>query len=188
MDGRLFIFSAPSGSGKTTLVRWLMETHPELGLSFSVSCTTRAPRGTERDGVDYYFLTEEAFREKIRQGAFVEYEEVYKGRLYGTLHSEVEAQLERGINVVFDVDVVGGCNIKRQYGPRAVSIFVKPPSINELRRRLVARGTDSAEMIENRLAKAETELSYAKEFDHVVVNDDLHQAQEEVLQIVRSAL
>ncbi len=188
MDGHLFIFSAPSGSGKTTLVRWLMDHHPELHLSFSVSCTTRQPRGNEKDGVDYYFLTEEAFRQKISEGAFVEYEEVYAGRLYGTLHTEVESQLARGNNVVFDVDVVGGCNIKRQYGPRAVSIFIQPPSILELRHRLVARGTDSPETIENRLAKAEKELSYAPQFDHIVVNDDLHTAQEEVLHIVRSAL
>ncbi len=188
MDTRLFIFSAPSGSGKTTLVRWLMDTHPELRLRFSVSCTTRLPRGDEREGVDYYFLSTEAFRAKVEEGAFVEYEEVYAGRLYGTLRSEVDTQLARGNNVVFDVDVVGGCNIKRQYGSRAVSIFIMPPSVDELRRRLVARGTDSQETIENRLAKATKEIAYAPEFDHVVVNDDLGTAEEEVYRIVSGVI
>ncbi len=165
-----------------------MDTHPELRLRFSVSCTTRLPRGDEREGVDYYFLSTEAFRAKVEEGAFVEYEEVYAGRLYGTLRSEVDTQLARGNNVVFDVDVVGGCNIKRQYGSRAVSIFIMPPSVDELRRRLVARGTDSQETIENRLAKATKEIAYAPEFDHVVVNDDLGTAEEEVYRIVSGVI
>lgn len=127
--GKLIIFSAPSGSGKSTIVSWLMEKHPELRLAFSISCTSRQPRGTERDGVEYFFLTPEAFRAKIERDEFLEYEEVYEDRFYGTLKAQVEAQAERGENVVFDVDVKGGCNIKRHYGQRALSIFIQPPSV-----------------------------------------------------------
>ena len=135
--GKLIIFSAPSGSGKSTIVSWLMEKHPELRLAFSISCTSRQPRGTERDGVEYFFLTPEAFRAKIERDEFLEYEEVYEDRFYGTLKAQVEAQAERGENVVFDVDVKGGCNIKRHYGQRALSIFIQPPSVEVVLERLV---------------------------------------------------
>ena len=148
--GKLIIFSAPSGSGKSTIVSWLMEKHPELRLAFSISCTSRQPRGTERDGVEYFFLTPEAFRAKIERDEFLEYEEVYEDRFYGTLKAQVEAQAERGENVVFDVDVKGGCNIKRHYGQRALSIFIQPPSVEVLRERLVGRATDTPEAIEPR--------------------------------------
>lgn len=182
--GRLLIFSAPSGSGKSTIVQWLMQEHPELHLAFSVSATTRAPRGTERHGVEYLFLSEEAFRQKINEGAFLEHEEVYPGRFYGTLKEQVEQQCLKGDNVVFDVDVVGGCNIKQFYGDRALSIFVQPPSVDELRRRLVGRATDAPEVIEQRLQKASYELTFAPRFDHVVVNDDLAQAEAETYRLV----
>ncbi len=184
MEGKLLIFSAPSGSGKTTIVNWLMKEHPELNLHFSISCTTRAPRGKEQNGVEYFFISADEFRRKISENAFVEYEEVYTDRFYGTLKSQVETQAARGENVVFDVDVKGGCNIKRLYGDRALSVFIQPPSIDELRRRLVSRATDAPEVIEQRLARAAEELTYAPQFDHVVVNDDLETAKKEVLDIV----
>ena len=183
--GRLIIVSAPSGSGKSTIVQWLMKEHPELRLYFSISCTSRPPRGTEQDGVEYFFLSPEEFKEKIENDEFVEYEEVYEGRFYGTLKSQVERQLEAGQNVVFDVDVKGGVNIKRFYGDEAMSLFIQPPSIEELRRRLEGRGTDTPEAIEQRLAKAEYELTFAPQFDHVVVNDDLQTAEEETLRLVK---
>lgn len=182
--GKLFIFSAPSGSGKSTIVQWLMNEHPELNLHFSISCTTRAPRGTEQNGVEYFFLTPDEFRKKISEDAFVEYEEVYTDKFYGTLKSQVETQTERGENVTFDVDVKGGCNIKKQYGNNALSIFIQPPSIEELRRRLVGRATDAPEVIEQRLAKAEYEMTFAPQFDKVVVNDNLDEAKAEVLKLV----
>lgn len=184
MQGKLLIFSAPSGSGKTTIVRWLMTAHPELRLAFSVSCTSRAPRGTERDGVDYFFLSPESFKAKIAGGEFLEYEEVYPDRFYGTLKSQVDSQTARGENVVFDVDVKGGCHIKGHYGPRAMSVFIQPPSVEELRRRLVGRATDAPDVIEQRLSKAAYELTFAPRFDHVVVNDDLATAEEEVYGLV----
>lgn len=187
-EGRLLVFSAPSGSGKSTIVSWLMREHPELKLAFSVSATTRAPRGTERNGVEYLFLTEEEFRRRIAAGDFLEHEEVYPGRFYGTLKEQVERQTARGENVVFDVDVKGGCNIKRFYGDRALSIFIQPPSIDELRRRLVNRATDAPEVIEQRLSKAAYELTFAPRFDHIVVNDDLQQAEAQTLQLVTSFL
>lgn len=186
--GKLLIFSAPSGSGKSTIVGWLMREHPELRLAFSVSATTRAPRGTERNGVEYLFLSEDEFRQKIAANEFLEYEEVYPGRFYGTLKSQVETQTDRGENVVFDVDVKGGCNIKQHYGDRALSIFVQPPSIDELRRRLVGRATDAPEVIEQRLAKASYELTFADKFDHIVVNDDLATAEAETLRLVEDFL
>jgi guanylate kinase len=186
--GKLLIFSAPSGSGKSTIVGWLMREHPELRLAFSVSATTRAPRGTERNGVEYLFLSEDEFRQKIASNEFLEYEEVYPGRFYGTLKSQVETQTDRGENVVFDVDVKGGCNIKQHYGDRALSIFVQPPSIDELRRRLVGRATDAPEVIEQRLAKASYELTFADKFDHIVVNDDLATAEAETLRLVEDFL
>ena len=160
MQGKLIIFSAPSGAGKSTIVQWLMKEHPELNLAFSISCTTRAPRG-------------------------IEYEEVYTDRFYGTLKTQVETQAAKGQNVIFDVDVKGGCNIKKFYGEKALSFFIQPPSIEELKRRLVGRQTDSAEAIENRIAKAEYELTFADKFDHIIVNDDLRKAQEDTYEIVK---
>ena len=183
MEKKLLIFSAPSGSGKSTIINWLMQ-HPDLHLAFSISCTSRAPRGTEQNGVEYFFLTPEEFRERIANNEFLEYEEVYKNRFYGTLKQQVENQLQKGENVVFDLDVKGGCNIKRFYGDRALSIFIQPPSIDALRQRLVGRATDAPEVIEDRLARASYELTFAPRFDHVVVNDDLERAKEEVYRLV----
>ena len=188
MKGKLIIVSAPSGSGKSTIVNWLMQEHPELNLYFSISCTSRAPRGEERDGVEYFFLTPEAFKEKIKNNEFLEYEEVYENRFYGTLKAQVERQREAGQNVVFDVDVKGGVNIKKHYGEKALSLFIQPPSIAELRRRLEGRGTDTQEAIEQRLAKAEYELTFAPQFDRVVINDDLETAKQETLQIISGFL
>lgn len=186
--GRLIIFSAPSGSGKSTIVQWLMQEHPELKLYFSISCTSRAPRGTEQNGVEYFFISPEEFREKIAHDDFVEYEEVYTDRFYGTLKSQVEKQLLAGQNVVFDVDVKGGVNIKKFYGNEALSLFIQPPSIEELRRRLEGRATDTPEAIRERLAKAEYELTFAPQFDHIIVNDDLETAKQDTLRIVTDFL
>ncbi len=184
----MLIVSAPSGSGKSTIVNWLMKEHPELRLYFSISCTSRAPRGEEKDGVEYFFLTPEAFKEKIANEEFLEYEEVYENRFYGTLKAQVERQREAGQNVVFDVDVKGGVNIKKHYGDEALSLFIQPPSVEELRRRLEHRGTDTPEAIEQRLAKAEYELTFAPQFDHVIVNDDLEKAKQETLRVVSDFL
>lgn len=186
MAGKLVIFSAPSGSGKSTIINYLLQ--QGLNLCFSISATSRAPRGTERDGVEYYFLSPDEFRRRIAAGDFLEYEEVYKDKFYGTLKSEVERILSRGDNVIFDVDVVGGCNIKAAYGDRALSVFIQPPSVEELRRRLVSRGTDAPDVIESRVAKAEYELSFASRFDRVIVNDDLERAEAEVLRTVQDFL
>ncbi len=188
MKNGLLIFSAPSGSGKSTIVNWLMQEHPELKLAFSISCTSRAPRGTEKNGVEYFFLTPEEFKAKIEADEFLEYEEVYQDRFYGTLKSQVENQLNAGESVIFDVDVKGGVNIKKFYGSRAMSIFVQPPSVEELRRRLNGRGTDAPEVIEQRLAKANYEMTFAPQFDHVVVNDDLDKAKQEVYKLVKEFL
>ena len=186
--GRLLIVSAPAGSGKSTIVNWLMQEHPELKLSFSISCTSRAPRGTEQNGVEYFFLTPEEFRAKIENDEFLEYEEVYEDRFYGTLKEQVERQRKAGQNVVFDVDVKGGINIKRHYGDEALSIFIQPPSIEELRRRLVNRATDSPEAIEERLAKAAYEMTFAPQFDRILVNDNLDVAEAEALKLVSEFL
>ena len=167
--GKVIIFSAPSGSGKTTIVRQLLERYPQL--EFSISATSRAPRGEERDGVDYYFFSHDEFMKAVAENRFVEWEEVYQGTCYGTLRSEVERHV-----IVFDVDVIGGINLKRIFGDEACSVFVMPPSIEELRRRLVSRGTDAPEVIDRRVAKAEFELTKAPEFDHVIVNDCLDDA------------
>lgn len=188
LSSRLIIFSAPSGSGKTTIVNWLMQEHPELKLAFSISCTSRQPRGTERDGVEYFFVSPQEFRERIDNDEFLEYEEVYEDRFYGTLKTQVDNQLKAGQNVVFDVDVKGGVNIKRFYGDRALSIFIQPPSIDELRRRLEGRATDAPQVIEDRLNKAAYELTFASQFDKVVVNDDLDKAKTETLQIIQEFL
>ena len=184
--GKLIIFSAPSGSGKSTIINHLLQ--QDLNLAFSISATSRPPRGTERDGVEYFFLTPDEFRERIARGEFLEYEEVYPGRFYGTLKSQVEKQLTAGQNVVFDVDVVGGCNIKKYYGERALSVFIQPPSVEELRRRLVGRGTDAPDVIEDRVAKAEYELGFAPQFDVVVVNDNLEEAQQRAYDVIRNFL
>ena len=186
MAGKLIIFSAPSGSGKSTIINYLLQ--QSLRLRFSISATSRAPRGTEKNGVEYYFLTPEAFKARIAKGDFLEYEEGYTDKFYGTLKSEVERILNEGDNVIFDVDVVGGCNIKRFYGDRALSVFIQPPSIEELRKRLVGRGTDTPEVIESRIAKAEYELSFADKFDTVVINDDLETAKAKALQVIQAFL
>ena len=186
MKNGLLIFSAPSGSGKSTIVNWLMKEHPELKLAFSISCTSRAPRGTEQNGVEYFFLSPEEFKAKIEADEFLEYEEVYQDRFYGTLKQQVETQAARGENVVFDVDVKGGCNIKQYYGDRALSLFIQPPSVEELRRRLVGRATDAPEVIEQRIARAEFELSQAPKFDRIIINDDLEKAVEETYEAIRT--
>ncbi len=184
MSGKVIIFSAPSGSGKSTIIGRLMA-HKELNMAFSISCTSRQPRGAERNGVEYYFVTPDEFRRKIADGEFLEYEEVYKDRYYGTLKSQVERQLEAGENVVLDVDVKGACNIKQFYGDRALALFIQPPSLDELRRRLEGRGTDAPSVIEDRLARAEFELGFAQKFDKVIVNDDLDRAVSEALEAVK---
>lgn len=184
--GKLIIFSAPSGSGKSTIVNYLLQ--QGLDLQFSISCTSRAPRGEEVHGREYYFLKPEEFRQRIANDEFLEYEEVYTDKFYGTLKSEVERISDAGHTVIFDVDVKGGVNIKKYYGDRALSLFIQPPSIEALRSRLVGRGTDTPEAIETRLAKAEYELSFAPQFDRVIVNDDLSTAQAEALQVIRDFL
>ena len=186
--GKMIIVSAPSGSGKSTIVNWLMQEHPELNLYFSVSCTSRAPRGTEQNGVVYFFISPEEFKEKIARGEFLEYEEVYEDRFYGTLKEQVESQRMNGENVVFDVDVKGGCSIKQYYGDEALSLFIQPPSIDELKRRLMNRGTDSLEDIEKRLSKASYELTFAEKFDKILINDDLEIAKTKALEIVSEFL
>ena len=189
MRGKLIIFSAPSGTGKSTIINWLMKEHEELHLAFSISCTSRAPRGAEQNGVEYFFISPEEFRMRIgmriEDDEFLEYEEVYTDRYYGTLKSQVERQLEVGQNVVFDVDVKGGVNIKKHYGSEAMSIFIQPPSIDELRRRLEHRATDAPEVIDQRIARAEFELTFADKFDKIVVNDDLEQAKADALKLVQ---
>jgi guanylate kinase len=184
--GKLIIFSAPSGSGKSTIINYLMTQN--LNLAFSISATSRPPRGTEQHGVEYYFLSAEEFKQRIANDEFLEYEEVYENRFYGTLKAPIEKQLEEGVNVVFDVDVVGGCNIKKYYGDRALSVFIQPPSIEELRKRLVGRATDAPEVIESRIAKAEFELGFAEKFDVVVINDDLEKAQADALKTIQNFL
>ena len=180
--GKLIIFSAPSGSGKTTIVHRLMGLVE--GLEFSVSATSRSPRGVEQNGKDYYFLSGEEFDQKITEDAFVEWEEVYAGTKYGTLRSELERIWAKGHTILFDVDVKGGVRLKDIFGTQALSIFIMPPSIEELRNRLVGRATDSPEKIEQRVAKAGEELTYAERFDLVVVNDNLEEAVEGVRKAV----
>lgn len=182
--GKLIIFSAPSGSGKSTLINYLLT--QDLHLAFSISATSRPPRGTEQNGVEYFFLSPEEFKQRIANDEFLEYEEVYENRFYGTLKTQVEKQLEAGQNVVFDVDVVGGCNIKKYYGERALSVFIQPPSVEELRKRLTGRATDAPEVIESRIAKAEYELGFADKFDTVIINDDLEKAKADVLRVIRA--
>ncbi|MBR5885376.1 MAG: guanylate kinase [Alistipes sp.] len=179
---KVIIFSAPSGSGKTTIVHQLLKKYPQF--EFSISATSRAPRGQEVDGVDYYFLTEEEFLRRIDEDAFVEWEAVYAGTHYGTLKSEVDRIWSKGNVIIFDVDVVGGVNLKRIFGQKACSVFIMPPSIEELERRLVGRGTDAPEVIAKRVAKAASEIERAPEFDHIVVNDILEQAIENTCAII----
>jgi guanylate kinase len=183
--GKAVIFSAPSGAGKTTIVRYLLG-HRELNLAFSISATTRPPRGTEQDGVDYHFLTVEAFKARIDSGALLEWEEVYPGKFYGTLHAELERLWAAGKTVVFDVDVVGGANLRRLLGDSALAVFIQPPSLEVLRQRLERRGTDAPERIEERLAKAEWELEQHVHFDKVLINDDLAAAQIQALEWLRA--
>lgn len=180
--GKVLIFSAPSGSGKTTIVKHLLKHFPEL--EFSISATSRAPRGAEKDGVDYYFMDAAEFMARVEQGEFVEWEEVYQGTCYGTLRAEIDRIWDRGHVVVFDVDVVGALNIKKLFREQALSVFIMPPSVKELRRRLEGRGTDTPEAIERRLAKAEQEIGYAPRFDRIIINDDLETAYEEAVQVV----
>ena len=182
MTGKLLIFSAPSGSGKTTLVRELMKRFPNL--EFSVSATSRAPRGQESHGVDYHFVTAEEFSRWIDEGRFVEWEEVYAGNYYGTLRSEMEKIWDRGSVCMFDVDVIGGIRLKSIFGADAMSFFIMAPTPEELKRRLVARGTDSDENIGRRIAKAEFETAKAAEFDHIIVNDDIERAVAEIASII----
>lgn len=186
MSGKLVIFSAPSGSGKTTVVKHLLTKN--FKLEFSISACNRAPRGTEVHGKDYYFLTTDDFKQKITANEFIEWEEVYADKYYGTLKSEVDRIWNKGYHVLFDVDVVGGINIKKQFGEKAISIFVMPPSIDALRERLTNRSTDSAEEIEKRLAKAEEEMRYALQFDHIILNDELELAKEEAEQLLANFL
>ena len=186
MKGKLIIFSAPSGAGKTTIVRHLLDKN--LNLEFSVSATSRAPRHNETHGKDYYFLTTDEFTKKISNGEFLEWEEVYKGVYYGSLKSEVERIRNKGKNVIFDVDVVGGLDIKRVYGDVALAVFVQPPSVEELRNRLKNRSTETEEKIQMRIAKAEHELSFAGEFDVAITNNDLTQACKEAEEIIRGFL
>ena len=179
---KLIIFSAPSGAGKSTLIRYLLT--QELPIQFSISATSRLPRGEEKHGVEYYFLTPGEFRQRIANNEFLEYEEVYTDKFYGTLKSEVDRILAQGRSVVFDVDCIGGLNIKKIYGAQALSIFIMPPSVEVLRERLEKRGTDAPPVIEHRLAKAEFEMSFASQFDVTVCNDDYDRTKAEILQLV----
>lgn len=184
--GKLVIFSAPSGAGKSTIVNYLLS--QKLNFQFSISATSRQPRGSEQHGIEYYFIHPDDFRNKISNDEFLEYEEVYQDKFYGTLKSEVQRILDNGANVIFDVDVVGGCNIKKYYGDQALSVFIQPPSVEELQARLESRGTDSPEIIASRVAKAEYEMTFSPQFDVVVVNDDLETTKAEVLKIVNDFL
>lgn len=186
MKGKLIILSAPSGAGKTTIVKHLLQQN--LNLEFSISATSRKPRHNETNGKDYHFLSEKEFQQKIENNEFLEWEEVYKGIKYGTLKGDVEAIRNRGKNVVFDVDVVGGLNIKNYFGDEALAIFVQPPSVEELKKRLHSRSTDTKEIIEMRVAKAEHELSFANQFDVIIVNDNLEKAITETEEIVKTFL
>ncbi len=186
MQGKLIILAAPSGSGKTTLVNYLL--HQDLPVAFSVSACSRKKRPHEIDGRDYYFLSVDEFKERVLQNAFVEWEEVYRDHFYGTLKSEVERIWAGGLNVIFDVDVVGGINIKRQYGDRALAIFVMPPSVKELEKRLTGRSTESSDQVRERISKAEGEIAQAGKFDVVIINDNLDKAKQEALKAVTEFL
>ncbi len=185
-SGKLFVFSAPSGSGKTALVKHLLQ--QGLPLGFSISATSREPRGDEIDGKDYYFLSEEAFRQKIEEDAFIEYEEVYEGNFYGTLRSEIDRLWAEGKHVLFDIDVIGGLNVKAEYPEETLAIFVQPPSFEELEKRLRERNTETEDKIQQRLDKSATELTYSQDFDVILVNDDLTKAKREVVGLVKQFL
>ena len=186
MSNKVVIFSAPSGSGKSTIVRHILSLHPEM--EFSVSATSRAPRGTEKNGVEYYFFSACEFRKMIAEDKFVEHEEVYPGSFYGTLKSEVERIWSKGNVIIFDVDVKGGVNLKKYFSDKAMSVFIKAPSVEILRQRLIARGTDTPEAIDKRVAKATEELTYADKFDHILVNDDLQTAYSQAEKLVEGFL
>jgi len=183
-EGKLIVISAPSGSGKSTLVKALLEN--DLPLAFSVSATSRPPRGVEQEGIDYHFLSPEAFKKKIEEKAFVEYEEVYPDKFYGTLRSELQNKWAAGQHIVFDIDVVGGLNIKSQYPEQTLSIFIQVPSLKVLEERLGARGTESEALIQERIAKAQMEMESAPKFDVIVVNDDLENAKKELFERVKA--
>lgn len=185
MKGKIIIISAPSGTGKSTIIGRLMSQHPELNLHFSISATSRPPRGAEQHGVEYYFYSADEFRQLIQAGELLEWEEVYAGKYYGTLRSEVERRIAQGDNVILDVDCVGALNIHKAYPADALSLFIQPPSLEALRTRLEGRSTDAPEVIEERLAKAKHELEYAPHFDRVVINDDLERCVAEVETIIR---
>lgn len=184
--GKCVIFSAPSGAGKTTIVHHLLD--KDLGLEFSVSACSREPRPNEVDGIDYHFLGVDKFKEKIKEGAFVEWEEVYSNNFYGTLYDEIERIWNEGKTVIFDVDVIGGLNLKRKFQEQALAIFVQPPSYTELERRLRSRSTETESKINQRMEKAKKELKFAPEFDHIIVNDELEAAIAEAEQLVREFL
>ena len=184
---KLIVFSAPSGSGKTTIVRHLLE-QTDLPLAFSISATTRAPRGAEKEGEDYYFLSPEAFKSKIEKGEFLEYEEVYPGLFYGTLASEVKRLWNENKAVLFDIDVMGGISIKKSFPDETLTVFVQPPSIETLEERLRSRNTDTEETLQIRLSKAQQELDQAQAFDEIVINDDLSTALTQTEELVRSFL
>ena len=186
MKGKLIIFSAPSGAGKTTIVKHLLQ--KDFNLGFSISATSRQPRKGEKHGKDYYFLSQEEFRQKIKNDEFLEWEEVYTGIFYGTLKGEVERIRQKGGNVIFDVDVIGGLNIKNYYGKEALAVFVQPPSVEELKNRLKNRSTESEEKINMRVAKAEKEMSYAGQFDVILINDKLENAFKMVEEKVKEFL
>ena len=187
MDNKVIIFSAPSGAGKSTIVQHLLSLFPEL--EFSISATSRAPRGQEKHGVEYYFFSADEFRKMIAEGKFVEHEEVYSGSFYGTLRSEVERIWAKGHTIVFDIDVQGGVNLKKIFGNQALSIFIQAPSVEILRERLIGRGTDTAEAIEKRVAKAASEMEFADgKFDYVLINDDLQTAKEEAEKVISDFL
>ena len=187
MDNKVVIFSAPSGAGKSTIVNHLLGIHPEL--EFSISATSRAPRGQEQHDKEYYFFSADDFRQMIAEDKFVEYEEVYAGSFYGTLRSEVERIWAKGHAIVFDIDVQGGVNLKRIFGDKALSVFIQAPSVEVLRERLVGRGTDTEEAIERRVAKAASEMEFAAgKFDHVLINDDLDTAKTEAERIITEFL
>lgn len=183
-NGKIIIFSAPSGAGKSTLIGHLLKRFPQL--EFSISATSRAPRGSEVNGKEYYFLSNEEFKNKVAAGEFVEWEEVYAGTCYGTLRSELKRIWDKGHVIVFDVDVKGGVNLKKIFGADALSIFIMPPSVEELRRRLEKRGTDAPETIAKRVAKAEEEITYAPLFDKIVINDSLETAIADAIRITES--
>lgn len=183
MEGKLIIFSAPSGSGKTTIVRHMLERFPDK-ISFSISASTRQPRGNEIDGKDYYFISKEEFLHRVAKEQFIEFEEVYSGTFYGTLRSEVERIWALGKHVIFDIDVIGGLRLKRKFGDRALAIFVNPPSLEVLEQRLRGRGTDSEEKLKERVEKAKKEMAYAPQFDVILTNDNLENAFTEAEQLL----